>query len=80
MSFQYFKKNNSIPNYISHNIPSNTPSFIKWSENYERELDDLYCIFIDSLKLYFPEKEPINDHYFNLFCKLIYNSSSKHLN
>lgn len=80
MSYQFSKKQNSIPNYISHNEPSLNPSFNKWYKHYEKELDDLYCIFIDNLKIYFPEKDPINDKYFNHFCKMVYNSSSKNLN
>jgi len=66
-------------NYIKHNTPSSIPSFIKWKKYYESELDDMYCIVIDNMKLYFPNIDLINDDYFNLFCKMIYDSSSKYI-
>jgi hypothetical protein len=75
----HFKKINLIPNYIAHNSPLIIPSFNKWKNHYERELDDMYCIFIDNMKIYFPDSDIIKDEYFNLFCNMIYKSSTKNL-
>ncbi len=73
------KKMNLRPNYISHNTPCDFPSFNKWKKHYEKELDDMYCIFIDNMNIYFPDSDLIKDEYFNLFCKLIFDKSSKHI-
>lgn len=64
------------PNYISHNT-CDFQSFKKWKKHYESELDDMYCIFIDNMNINFPETDLIIDEYFNLFCRMIFESSSK---
>ena len=75
----YKKKTTSRPNYIPHNSPCDFPAFNKWKKHFEKELDDMYCIFIDNMNINFPESDLIKDEYFNMFCKMIFNSSSQHI-
>ena len=72
--------NKSIrPNYIPHHTPCDLPAFKKWKKHYEKELDDMYCIFIDNIDQSLFDKELITEENFNLFCKMIFNSSSQYI-
>lgn len=74
-------KNTVIFNYIPHKIPKYSKYNI-WYNTYYNNLIDLYSITVEILnkRYYNDNKLSKNDEKdFNNFCKLIYNSSSKHI-
>lgn len=78
MSSTYLQYNKKYK-YIPRKQTDMSPAFRKWKKHYEKELDDMYCIFIDNMNINFPESDLIKDEYFNMFCKMIFNSSSQHI-
>ncbi len=72
-SSQYNKKYKYIPKKQT----DMSPDFRNWKKHYEKELDDMYCIFIDNMAIFYPDTDLIQDKYFELFCSMIYKSSTK---
>ena len=63
--------------YIPRKQTDMSPSFQRWKKHYEKELDDMYCIVIDNMEIFYPDTDLIKDKYFELFCNLIYQKSTK---
>ncbi len=63
--------------YIPKKQTNMQPAFRRWKKHYEKELDDMYCIFIDNMEVSYPDIDLIKDEYFELFCNMIYQSSTK---
>lgn len=72
----------TIPNYIPHKTPKIT-NFYKWVNEYDYHLINIYCIFVETLKIRYPDIDfDILDtnEYLNIFINLMFDSSSKIIN
>ena len=78
-SSQFNKRANTALKYkyISRKQTDMSPAFKRWKKHYEKELDDMYCIVIDNMEMFYPDVNLIKDKYFELFCNLIYQKSTK---
>lgn len=66
-------------NYIPHRTPI-FKSYSRWITNYQRDLLNLYSILRDIINNRYPDNEINWDHdLFCTFCRMVYNSSSKHI-
>lgn len=70
-------KRTTRSNYLPYTVSNQ--SYSKWKRYYDQELDDMYCVFIDTMNSRFPEIDLIRDDYFELFCRMIFDTSSKYI-
>jgi|LakMenE01Jun11ns_1017448.scaffolds.fasta_scaffold9233837_1 hypothetical protein len=65
-------------NYIPH-LPKRYITFNRWQKHYEKHLKNLYNNFIDYILYYYPNNNFNFSKFYILFCKMLYEYSSKYL-
>jgi len=72
--------NNLSMNNLSYYELNNINKFEKWYEYYNKNLRDMYTIFIKNLKSNNLKYKKVDNNTFRHFCIFVYNNSSKLLN
>lgn len=67
-------------NNLSYYELNNINNFEKWYDYYNKNLRDMYTIFIKNLKSNNLKYKKVDNDTFRHFCEFVYNNSSKVLN
>jgi hypothetical protein len=67
-----------ISNYIPHKTPKRI-NYKNWTDEYFKNLVDMFELVRHTINMRHPKNNINSNEVFNVFCRMIFNSSSKHI-
>ena len=67
-----------ISNYIPHKTPV-IISYKNWTDEYFKNLVDMFELVRQTINMRYPKNNINSNEAFNVFCRMIFESSSKHI-